>query len=431
MNVYGKSYGQSTVGQGGSNWDQRRFDRLAIKANDVGGAENLSERQRQKLSKYGNSLYGTDGKSLTSDELTSKMTERVADLSKATDEIKNKPFYKNVLSNSDLMSTVGTGVSNVLMGDKRNESISSTQQTIQDLAFKGLNMWIPGLGTAAQLWNSAQYALGNNFYNPSRELSDAANLNTAQKIGNDIVSTFGTVSGLAFLAPKTIGTNANQEVLNMGGSYGDTVGKIGMGTAAGGQRILFGAGNMNNMLANNNMNNHKLWEINRANTLPQSVEDRISETALKEGGNPIGRTYAKNGMKLGTPEEMRKLLQQCVVSEDIVYLQDGGVIGIDTNILPEGALHRELNDLDDVKPEIGEEVTRKGIPVIVTDSECNIEQVAEIEKEEIILRKELTVKVEKLWKDGSEEAMIEAGKLLTDEIITNTQDNTGQLENGI
>lgn len=108
--------------------------------------------------------------------------------------------------------------------------------------------------------------------------------------------------------------------------------------------------------------------------------------------------------------------------------QNGGVIGIDTNILPEGALHRELNDLDDINPEIGEEVTKKGIPVIVTDKDGNIDQVAEIEKEEIILRKELTTKIEALWKDGSEEAMIEAGKLLAEEIITNTQDNTGQLE---
>jgi hypothetical protein len=37
-------------------------------------------------------------------------------------------------------------------------------------------------------------------------------------------------------------------------------------------------------------------------------------------------------------------------------------------------------------------------------------------------------------KDGSDEAMIEAGKLLVSEILENTQDNTGQLteedENG-
>ena len=30
-------------------------------------------------------------------------------------------------------------------------------------------------------------------------------------------------------------------------------------------------------------------------------------------------------------------------------------------------------------------------------------------------------------KDGSEEAMIEAGKILVDEIIDNTQDNTGKI----
>ena len=42
-------------------------------------------------------------------------------------------------------------------------------------------------------------------------------------------------------------------------------------------------------------------------------------------------------------------------------------------------------------------------------------------------------KIEELMKDGSEDAMIEAGKLLVSEIIENTQDNTGQLtdeENG-
>ena len=46
----------------------------------------------------------------------------------------------------------------------------------------------------------------------------------------------------------------------------------------------------------------------------------------------------------------------------------------------------------------------------------------------------LTKKIEELMKDGSDEAMIEAGKLLVSEILDNTQDNTGQLteenENG-
>jgi len=110
-------------------------------------------------------------------------------------------------------------------------------------------------------------------------------------------------------------------------------------------------------------------------------------------------------------------------------LQKGGVIGTDTNLLPEGALHARLNHLQDTNPDL-EEATKKGIPVLDESGQ----QVAEIEKEELILRLELTKKIEELMKDGSDEAMIEAGKLLVSEILENTQDNTGQLteevENG-
>ena len=63
-----------------------------------------------------------------------------------------------------------------------------------------------------------------------------------------------------------------------------------------------------------------------------------------------------------------------------------------------------------------------------------LSQVAEIEHSELILRLEVTQKIEELMKDGSDEAMIEAGKLLCTEIIDNTQDNMGQIteevENG-
>ena len=62
------------------------------------------------------------------------------------------------------------------------------------------------------------------------------------------------------------------------------------------------------------------------------------------------------------------------------------------------------------------------------------DQVAEIENNEIIFRLEITQQLEELMKDGSDEAMIEAGKLVAQEIIENTVDNTGQIteevENG-
>ena len=107
-------------------------------------------------------------------------------------------------------------------------------------------------------------------------------------------------------------------------------------------------------------------------------------------------------------------------------MQKGGVIGVDSNVLPEGSLHARLNHLDELNPDL-EDATKKGIPVMSVEGGEIQEQVAEIEKEELILRLETTKKLEELMQNGSEEAMIEAGKLLATEIMENTQDNTGQI----
>jgi hypothetical protein len=71
-----------------------------------------------------------------------------------------------------------------------------------------------------------------------------------------------------------------------------------------------------------------------------------------------------------------------------------------------------------------EHITKKGIPVV----DINGTQQAEIECNEIIFRKEVTNKLEELAKDGSDEAAIEAGKLLAQEIIENTDDRTGLIQ---
>lgn len=68
-----------------------------------------------------------------------------------------------------------------------------------------------------------------------------------------------------------------------------------------------------------------------------------------------------------------------------------------------------------------EGLTQKGIPVVDNDGE----QQAEIELDEIIFTLEVTKKLEELYKNGSDEAAIEAGKLLVKEILFNTDDRTG------
>ena len=89
------------------------------------------------------------------------------------------------------------------------------------------------------------------------------------------------------------------------------------------------------------------------------------------------------------------------------------------NVIPEGALHARKHHMENT-----EGLTQKGIPVIDDKGE----QQAEIELNEIIFNLEVTQKLEELCKDGSDEAAIEAGKLLVQEILFNTEDRTGLIK---
>ena len=109
----------------------------------------------------------------------------------------------------------------------------------------------------------------------------------------------------------------------------------------------------------------------------------------------------------------------------IPEFQNGGSI----NVIPDGALHARKHNMD------VDGITKKGIPV-VSEKDGEIEQQAEIEKEEIIFRLEVTQKLEELEKkfysnestqEEKDECALEAGKLLVNEILYNTQDNTNNL----
>lgn len=102
--------------------------------------------------------------------------------------------------------------------------------------------------------------------------------------------------------------------------------------------------------------------------------------------------------------------------------KEGGKV----NVIPEGALHKNKHHLEEVDEKF-EDVTTKGIPVIVESEDGEVIQQAEVEREEIIFRLEVTKKLEELSKKHTDEAAIEAGKLLVKEILYNTEDNTGKM----
>lgn len=118
-----------------------------------------------------------------------------------------------------------------------------------------------------------------------------------------------------------------------------------------------------------------------------------------------------------TPKQ--KVFTETELVEDIQAFKYGGSF----NVIPEGALHARLHHMEDA-----EDLTKKGIPVVVEKKGGELEQQAEIELNEIIFRLEVTNEIEKLMKDGSDNAAIECGKMLVKEIFENTQDRTGLIE---
>lgn len=144
-----------------------------------------------------------------------------------------------------------------------------------------------------------------------------------------------------------------------------------------------------------------------------------------------GFRFGKEGIKLPEKKEVESIKLLLKKTESIssnksndktLKFEKGGAV----NIIPDGSLHAHNHNLSDVDDKF-KDVTSKGLPVVSYDEGGNLVQAAEIEKEEIIFHKEVTDELEKLKKDGSEEAMIKAGKLLTKEIMENTIDYTKKM----
>lgn len=137
-----------------------------------------------------------------------------------------------------------------------------------------------------------------------------------------------------------------------------------------------------------------------------------SRTQQKQFGNLYqnpnsGITIGKNGMVLQKKEESNgKKLK---------------------NVIVNGALHARKHNLTSIKRFKDFKITKKGVPVISFEKGGNIDQQAEVEKNELIINIDLTEKLNKLFQKGDEQSIIEAGKLFSNEIIKNTVDSKDKI----
>lgn len=166
---------------------------------------------------------------------------------------------------------------------------------------------------------------------------------------------------------------------------------------------------------------------------PSELEARLKAAKFMSQGSSYNKKFFRNlrNNENRYGDNMRDLLRMFdddhleKLFNTVSKFQNGGSI----NVIPDGALHARKHNMD------VDGITKKGIPV-VSEKDGEIEQQAEIEKEEIIFRLEVTQKLEELEKkfysdestqEEKDECALEAGKLLVNEILYNTQDNTGKL----
>ena len=146
---------------------------------------------------------------------------------------------------------------------------------------------------------------------------------------------------------------------------------------------------------------------------PQDYDNQYSNAINSDRLKPTA--IGRNGMKLFSDD----LINTVEHLKTIQAFQNGGKM----NVIPDGALHARKHTIDD--EELNGSITNKGIPIISKEDGGEVIQHAEIERDEIIFTLEVTKKLEELSKKGTDEAAIEAGKLLVKEILFNTDDRTG------
>lgn len=274
---------------------------------------------------------------------------------------------------------------------------------------------------------------------------------TALGVGTDQMTTADKILDSKFLKLTPVGlinsigakkadtiTKDNEAFEQVGSSYGGTQATVDDALTKSGKKYgLFSGGARNK--ANKQIHNAQMQQVKMGNIADEAqmafaasnnpllglgtqlqLNGGYQQNTVRAGksGLKMDKDFAKRVVKLSKGKKSKAQK----IQEEVAGFKNGGAV----NVIPDGALHAHKHHLENVDEKF-EDVTSKGIPVITEEKGGDIKQHAEVEREEIIFNLEVTKQLEKLMQDGSDEAAIEAGKLLVYEILENTVDNTGLL----
>lgn len=347
--------------------------------------------------------------------------------------------FNNFMNNNQgLVGSVGSAIDSFqTMGENMNEEEQrqfQSRKTISDATIKSRNPIAMAIGVGSKIVDTIGTKTGLNL--------SAIDKKAAKKAGVKRAGTFNNVMnylpGNSMLWGMYVGKtkradDISQNVLNTKDAFSGTIGDLNSAKQLSGKRMMFGKKKANKFIEKQNKKNEYLDNLITTNTYSKQSDyatDLSQQNINKaQGSSFMNNSIGKNGMKL-MPLNVAKqklllnnMYKQYLVNnnQEVERYENGGSF----SIIPEGARHSRLNHINELNPAF-EDLTRKGIPVIYKD-ENGVVQTAEIERGEIIFSKEITDKIEELRKIDTDESAIDAGKILSEEIITNTEDKTGEL----
>jgi hypothetical protein len=323
------------------------------------------------------------------------------------------------VASSPLLNAGLDMVSGLIPDSGKNTSFQQQQQL--GSALSNIN---PIVGSIFKATSILGELTGTNVSRMSKDQAKAAGVSGAARTFNNIAS---FIPGIGLLG-KTMDAEKSHLIDSLSSAYGGAVNDINTAGTMAGQNYLFGKGKANTFIATMNERNRIMTDISHTNTLRKSSDygtDLAQQNLNRYAGtNYMDMRMGKQGMKFDTLDEIRVILANRKQVKEVEKFANGGLLEGE-NLMPTGQLHARLHHMEDHNPELAANLTKKGIPVVVLNEGGELEQVAEIEHSELIFSGNLTEKLEELRKDGSEEAMIEAGKILVEEILFNTKDEGG------
>lgn len=352
---------------------------------------------------------------------------------------KNAKSAANVASTGNKMGMsgglqAGLGAASSMLGGLSTSGLTQEQASTREGIRSAISSAGPIgaiIGAASGVVDAIGSATGLNLDNIDADAAKRAGIGGKAATQGFINSLPGVSTLVGMFGGRTAKSYKSAEIDQMTNAYGGSVADINAAQALSGKRML-GTGKANKFIREQNRVNNLITDISLESKLRKSNsagDTYLSQNQNKYAGYTPQLLLSKKGMKFPELDVARSIINSWTVksTEEPQKFQLGGKM----NLIPEGALHARKHNLEKVNPELEGQITSKGIPV-VAQGEGGVIQQAEIEKEEVIFRKEFTDKLEGLYKqyqeDSSDDVAIEAGKLICYELLKNTDDRSGLIK---